>query len=107
MTNQTRTLNQCCFANIRLPLVFENEGKADDTSRRFAVRDLLKIRIWLNEKGVREFDTYLQVNFCAGWLWVRLSAQIYLDLTDFEWIGGVLKGLCTRLNSGERYDEEV
>jgi hypothetical protein len=51
-----------------------------------------------------EYDTYLQIAFHAGCMWVRLSGMIYLEVRDFEWVGERLKALCARVERGEFRD---
>jgi hercynylcysteine S-oxide lyase len=82
---------------VRLPLDFKLDGKAQAQSY-FNTDDAGKIQKWLNITAVNEFDTYLQIGFHSGRMWVRLSGQIYLAFKDFEWIGFRLKDLCDRLN---------
>lgn len=105
MTNYTSTLTQCAFANIRLPIAFRNNPVEGDGQKGFEVEDAGKIGKWLNLKGVREHDTYLQIGWHGGHLWVRLSGQVYLEKADFEWVGGVLDGLCGRIIGGEKFEE--
>lgn len=49
---------------------------------------------WLQDTLVERFNTFLPVFAHGGWLWTRLSAQVYLEKRDFEWAAGVLRGLC-------------
>jgi hercynylcysteine S-oxide lyase len=102
MTTKTGTMNQCCFANVALPLRFKRAGEEEQTETGvFDISDAGKIGSWINDRGIREFDTYLQIALHAGTMWVRLSGQIYLDVRDFEWVGGRLKELCERVQKGE------
>ncbi|KAH8807726.1 pyridoxal phosphate-dependent transferase [Xylogone sp. PMI_703] len=105
MDTTTGTMRGCCFANVELPFKFANnkeEGSKEVEGKRvFSAEDAGKIQKWLNLTAVKEFDTYLQIAFHAGILWVRLSAQIYLEMDSFEWIGVKLKELCERVNKGE------
>jgi hypothetical protein len=113
-------MRECAFVNVELPLKFQRihlenkrEGieevkslSSDASGDRFTrtifdAADADKISKWINMTAVKEFDTYLQMAFHAGFLWVRLSGQIYLELGDFEWVGVVLKGLCERVENGE------
>lgn len=89
---------------MRLPIAFKNNPVKGDGQKGFEPDQALKIGIWLNQRGVHEFDTYLQIGFHAGHLWVRFSGQVYLEKSDFEWIGGVLEGLCRRIIEGERFE---
>ena len=56
---------------------------------------------WMEKTLVDEFNTFVAIYEYDGKLWTRISGQIYLELKDFEWLGGVLKSLCERVRSGE------
>lgn len=102
-------MTECYFANVELPITFtagdtvEGEGNCQvgRNKKVFPQEDIGKIQQWLRISAVKEYDTYLQIGPHAGRLWVRLSAQIYLEMDSFEWIGPKLKALCDRVNSGE------
>jgi len=63
------------------------------------------VRDWLTLKMVREFHTFMALIFYRGEWWVRLSAQVYLELDDFEWGAVVLKELCERVRQGAWLEE--
>jgi len=92
-------MHECSFANVRLPLKVKKAGEVDVMG--FEAKDGEKIGLWINKRGVEEFDTYLQIKFHDNGLWVRLSGQIYLEMQDFEWVGCRLKELCQRVEDGE------
>jgi hypothetical protein len=56
---------------------------------------------WMEKTLVDEFNTFVAIYEYDGKLWTRISGQIYLELKDFEWLGGVLKSLCERVRMGE------
>jgi selenocysteine lyase/cysteine desulfurase len=97
MDNKSGSMSKCCFANVRLPLDFKRDGEAQ-SQHHLSIHDVLKALRWLNYTAVKEFDTYLQIGFHSGAMWVRLSGQIYLSIKDFDWVGFKLKELCDRLN---------
>ena len=101
LANKSGSMSKCCFANVRLPLEFKRDGEAQGDAR-FTPGNAGKIQKWLNLTAIDEFDTYLQIGFHAGSLWVRLSGQIYVEFKDFEWLGFKLKELCARLNENPR-----
>jgi hypothetical protein len=101
MDNRTKTLSQCAFSNVKLPLEFKRDGEAEEI-HHFSPKDEAKIRQWINSTALNEFDTYPQIFFHAGAMWVRLSGQIYLGFKDFEWLGYKLKELCDRLNENPK-----
>lgn len=97
MDNKTKTMTQCCFSTVRLPLDFKPEGEAL-AEKSFSVKDAEKIANWMKLTALNDFDTYFQIGFHAGSMWIRLSGQIYLGFKDFEWVGFKLKELCRRVN---------
>lgn len=99
MDNETHTLRNCCFANVRLPLKFKDDVEILG-QKKFRSDEASRIQKWLLSTAVNEFDTYLQIAFVSGAMWVRLSGQIYLEFRDFEWIGFRLKEMCERLQDG-------
>jgi hercynylcysteine S-oxide lyase len=104
MATKSETMNQCCFANVALPIKFVGEkvrGEEEMEKKVFDISDAGKIGSWINDRGVVEFDTYLQIAFHAGRMWVRLSGMIYLEVRDFEWVGERLNELCARVEKGE------
>jgi len=102
MDSETKNMSQCCFANVALPLAFvKTSQESIEGQRVFRMDEAPKIQQWLRATAVKEFDTYLQIALHSGFMWVRLSGQIYLEMKDFEWVGHRLKELCTRINSGE------
>jgi hypothetical protein len=100
LDNRTGSLTQCCFANVRLPLEFKVSGSTRE-GEGFDMEEAGKIGKWLNVTAAKEFDTYLQIAFVSGALWVRLSGQIYLELGDFEWVVLRLRELCGRIQKSE------
>ncbi|EHY57678.1 hypothetical protein HRR83_005414 [Exophiala dermatitidis] len=63
--------------------------------------DVKKHIAWMEKKLVDDYNTFVPIYEYEGKLWTRVSGQIYLELKDFEWLGGVLKALCEGVRSGE------
>lgn len=118
MDNKTRSLTQCCFANVRLPLTlsgqspnsahsldaFEGQVGEDAVFEQHGVVTAEEVPVvvkWLMDRAQKEFDTHIPAKIHAGAIWVRLSGQIYLEVEDYEWAGRVLKALCERVSKGE------
>ncbi|KAI1116462.1 aminotransferase family protein-like protein [Nemania sp. NC0429] len=110
LKNETGTLQECCFTNVRLPLGIDHEASSGggggsgegskESSGGIAEGDADAVAFWMTERSVSEFDTYIAVRYYAGSFWTRLSGQIYLDLSDFAWAAGVLLELCARAQRG-------
>ncbi len=96
MNNKTSTLSEYCFANVRLPLKFKNDGEEKEIG--FMMKDVRKVQKWLRVTSFEESNTYPQISPYGGSIWVRLSGQIYVGLEDIELAGYKLKELCERLN---------
>ena len=56
---------------------------------------------WIMDRVLCEFNTWIPGKIYAGAIWVRLSAQIYLEIKEFEWAAGVLRDLCDRVVQGQ------
>lgn len=57
--------------------------------------------IWLQRKMLDDYNTFLQTLFYNGAWWVRLSGQVYLEMSDFEDVVPSLKELCERADKSE------
>lgn len=103
-------LRNCAMANVRLPIAVSAAG--DDEARK-AERERKKPLVtiesgkagsvgkWIEEKLVFEMGTFVSTFAHGGWLWSRVSGQVYVEVGDFEWLARGLKGLCERVGNGE------
>jgi len=101
LENGTGTLGGCCMVNVALPV---DGARVHDVGVKAGVEreDVgTRVRDWMGEVLVKDYDTFMQTMFYAGEWWVRLSAQVYLELEDFVWAGETLKRVCKRVESGE------
>ncbi|CAD0084095.1 unnamed protein product, partial [Aureobasidium vineae] len=94
MENDQGTLGICNFANVRLPLD-PTALAGGETGKP------VKIAQWISATLVEEYNTFIAIIFYGGSFWVRLSAQIYLTMEDWDWAGKVLKQVCERVSKGE------
>lgn len=102
MDNTTRTLSQCCFTMVKLPLRFAAHHSDTGRSTRERTKALLpekgpEIVTSIMHRLMNEHDTWIPGKFYNGAAWMRVSSQIYLDIEDFEWAAGILKQLCRDL----------
>jgi hypothetical protein len=103
MKNKSGSFSQCYFANVKLPFTIREHNELSDTDPADSIgpADVGSLLLWLRDTAVTELDTYLQMAYHSGYMWIRLSGQIYLELNDFEWVGPKLKELCDRGRKGE------
>lgn len=87
-------LRDCALANIQLPLPIGGE-------EGFGKEDMDEVQNWMELQLIQKYDTFACVFEYAGKLWARVSGQVYLDLSDFEWLGGALRELCKAAKAGE------
>lgn len=102
MENRHRTLGQCCFTNVRLPLGFHGPHvRPANLHDSLDAMDGPEIVKWLMDRAMCEYDTWIPGKFYDGAAWVRLSAQVYLEMKHFEWAATILQKLCNRVVKGE------
>jgi selenocysteine lyase/cysteine desulfurase len=101
LENETGTLGRCCLSNVRLPLSVA-------TAQGFAAKAGVEqddvggtVRDWMSKTLIDDYGTFIQSMFYDGAWWVRLSGQVYLEMTDFEWAAETLKKICARVEAGE------
>ncbi|KAK2759770.1 hypothetical protein FQN54_002504 [Arachnomyces sp. PD_36] len=94
LDNKERTLTDCCMVNIRLPISI-GEDKVVKPG------DIWQAWQWMLHTLIDEYKTYMQIYPFQDKLWVRISAQVYLEIEDFEWAGKTLKEVCGRVENGE------
>ncbi|ETI22999.1 hypothetical protein G647_04795 [Cladophialophora carrionii CBS 160.54] len=112
LDNQTCTLSQCCFTMVRLPLSFAVEpddrtGSGSVTGTRtptecsppiFPPERGPALAKAIMDKLMTDHDTWIPAMFYGGAIWVRVSAQIYLEMADFDWAAEVLAALCKEIS---------
>lgn len=106
MDNKTKTLSQCCMSMVRLSI---DVRKAQQVGERIGIKRGqigMKVALWIQKKMVDDYNTFLQTLYYGGAWWIRLSGQVYLELSDFERVIPLLKELCERAEKGE-WDEST
>jgi selenocysteine lyase/cysteine desulfurase len=80
LDNESGTLTNCGMVNVALPVVLDVEQGQ-----------------WLLQTLMSDYHTFVAVFQHRGRSWARLSAQVYLDMDDFEWAGRTLGEVCQRV----------
>ncbi|OTB03835.1 hypothetical protein M426DRAFT_321332 [Hypoxylon sp. CI-4A] len=86
LDNKSGTATKCGAINVALPLDPEEASRASD---------------WILDRLMYDYKTFLPIFFHGGRPWVRISAQVFLEIEDFEWAGRVLLELCERVKRGD------
>lgn len=100
-------LRKCAMTTIRLPIPIQDgtDISADAGKKRVCTPlpadEVSGVCRWMQDTLVDEYDTFLPVFPHGGWLWTRLSAQVYLEKSDFEWVAPIVRELCERV--GKKY----
>jgi hypothetical protein len=93
-------LRRCGMTTVKLPIAIQ--GKSGPVKPSYLVLQADKIAPtinWFQTTLTYKYGTFVPVFAHGGWLWTRLSAQVYLQISDFEWLAGVLKDMCGELKS--------
>ncbi|KAK5653236.1 hypothetical protein OQA88_9135 [Cercophora sp. LCS_1] len=106
--NQGKTLARCAMVCVALPLAVE-PGQWDEKPRDedleglhvIPAAEVGKARQWILDTLIRDYKTFVALFDYRGRLWVRISAQVYLEMEDFEWAGKTLKEVCERVQKGD------
>lgn len=108
MDNSQHTLTfQCCMVNVRLPLeVIDDDNGLTGTSGSNVIASVRRahastVTHFLTSSCVKEHSTFIAFILYRNAWWARLSAQIYLELADFEYGAQVLQALCIRVAQKE------
>lgn len=97
MENAEKTLTKCCLTNVQLPLEMGERGEKGKMKQA----DAFAAVGWMAQTLIKEYDMFAAPFFHAGYLWVRFSGQIYVEMDDFVAAAGVFRELCERVEKGE------
>ncbi|KAH8651061.1 pyridoxal phosphate-dependent transferase [Xylariales sp. PMI_506] len=103
LENESGTLTRCSMVMVALPI---QVGPADaerrgDCAVLLAPEDAGATVQWMHGVLMGEHNTYIVLYCYQGRMWTRLSAQVYLEMQDFEWAGQTLREVCQRVARGE------
>ncbi|KFH43156.1 putative aminotransferase-like protein [Hapsidospora chrysogenum ATCC 11550] len=107
LENKKGTLTNCGMGNVALPLWVGDKGR--ERAKEEGVDDPVvltpeeapKAFNWFQARLMDEYKTFMAVWIRWDRFWVRISAQVYLDIQDYEWAANVLKELSERVARGE------
>lgn len=86
---------ETAFTNVRLPIeVGEGEGQ-------LRAEHIVVAREFITHQAVLGHDMYIQCIPYHGVFWMRLSAQVYVEVEDFERAARAAAVICELVRSGE------
>ncbi|KAJ5125581.1 hypothetical protein N7526_007758, partial [Penicillium atrosanguineum] len=97
---EVSNMRQCALATVRLPIAVSDEPVAG-AAVTISPNEAPGVFSWIQTTLMTEHDTFVPVFRHGPWLWTRLSAQTFLDKSDFEWLGGILRDLCEQVAKKE------
>ncbi|KAL7811651.1 selenocysteine lyase-like protein [Trichoderma gracile] len=102
LENSKGTLTNCSMANIAMPL-WKGERGAEGKEGDVVVpeEDGDRVVVWMMSTMARDYNTIVPMFWLGKRFWVRMSAQVYLDLGDYEYGAETLKKLIARVGKGE------
>lgn len=101
LENSKGTLTNCGMGNVALP-IWIGEGKdAKAGDAVIAEGDVTAVKQFMFRVMMDEYSTFMMLFTIGDRLWVRISAQIYLDIKDYEFAAKVLEVACKRVAAGE------
>lgn len=104
MDNKTGTLTDCAMINVALPLVVvddANDSRAKEGDTKVPRKSAFALHQWMLDTLMSDYHTFIALIVHQDRWWARLSAQVYLEMDDFEWTGKTLRELCKRAASHE------
>jgi hypothetical protein len=98
---ETSNMRQCAMTTVRLPIAVADEP-VSGALVTVPPKKAPGVFGWIQKTLMQEHDTFVPVFRHGSWLWTRLSGQTFLEKSDFEWLGGILRDLCDRIARNEQ-----
>ncbi|KHN95051.1 aminotransferase family protein (LolT) [Metarhizium album ARSEF 1941] len=106
LDNSKGTMTNCAMGNVALPVWVGERGEgARETDVVVPREHRDTVFQWITETLVRDYRTFMSRFIMGGRYWIRISAQIYLDLADYEFAAKALGELCERIGKREYLED--
>lgn len=93
-------MRQCAMTTVRLPIAVAEEPVSGATVT-VSPAEVPRVFAWMQNQLMERHHTFVPVFRYGSWLWTRLSGQVYLEKSDFEWLAGVLRELVDQVAQKE------
>ncbi|PHH68882.1 hypothetical protein CDD82_203 [Ophiocordyceps australis] len=102
LENSKGTLNNSAMGNVALPIWIGQRGTNGRDTDVVVAGDMAdKAFQWMAVSMVQDYQTFISLFVMGSRFWVRLSAQIYLDMSDYEFAAKMLTELTKRAGKHE------
>lgn len=94
------SMRACALTTVRLPIAVADsptESTANGALTTISPQEASRAFAFIQRTLLEKYDTFVPTFQHGAWLWTRLSGQIYLEKSDFEWLGGILRELCEQI----------
>ncbi|EHA47913.1 hypothetical protein MGG_17802 [Pyricularia oryzae 70-15] len=99
LDNAEGTLTNCAMSNVLLPLGIK--GRESSAKVLVDEEDAARLGDWCQKTLASDYNTWLPVTLIKGQWWTRISAQAYLDESDYEAVGKIFLELVERIGKGD------
>jgi len=94
-------MRACALNTVRLPIAVADSSDGGSmvpgTLVTLSTTEASRAFPFIQRQLLEKYDTFVPVFQHGPWLWTRLSGQIFLEKSDFEWLGGILRELCEQV----------
>lgn len=95
---QKSNMRSCCMTTIRLPIRVSDDGSPGQGSWvTLSSQEAPLAASFIEQTLMANHDTFVPVFRHGASLWTRISAQVFVDISDFEWLAGILRELCEQV----------
>ncbi|KAK5798457.1 hypothetical protein VI817_004747 [Penicillium citrinum] len=94
-------MRACALTTVRLPIAVADSSDGGSmvpgTLVTLSTTEASRAFPFIQRQLLEKYNTFVPVFQHGPWLWTRLSGQIFLEKSDFEWLGGILRDLCEQV----------
>ncbi|KAJ1326952.1 hercynylcysteine S-oxide lyase [Microdochium nivale] len=101
LDSESGSMSRCAMTNVCLPIKIADRESSGESEGGIPAADVGDALQWMARELLDTYDTFVPAFLFQGEIWVRASAQVYLEMADFEWTGKTLLELSGRVQKGE------
>lgn len=93
-------MRQCALTTVRLPIMVSDDSSEPSPLGAMAsltTEEADRASEFCHQTLLAKYDTFVPIFRHGPWMWTRLSGQVYLQASDFEWLAVVLREVCEQI----------